>query len=363
MDPKMESSVRGAANALSSLASGTPDSDDELGELDFDGLEDPTRRFEIRDETGKLWATLVRTPDKDMWFEGPDGSPTLRSVKVVDLPLYGSERLKRLPLETPVVVTEGPKDCEAVWRAGLPAVGTVTGAATVPSAAPLEVLRDRIVVLWPDNDEGGFKHMERLAEALTGVAREIRWLQVPGLERKGGAANVPVEEIARLVNTFAHVTRTRVGSSGAPSVESIGSLSLSRETPTYARAYAHEVSTTRYSNRELAEMRKSVERHFPAPTDSPLRELIAVLDRIQGRVPRQGQVGYLISCYRVHGPATAELLMNLYRERGCVDNLLLALELAPPVWLHNEESPATETAERGYLVDSDHLGPDEDSSL
>ena len=41
---------------------------DQFGELDFDGLDEPARRFEIRDESGELRATLVRTPDKAIWW-------------------------------------------------------------------------------------------------------------------------------------------------------------------------------------------------------------------------------------------------------------------------------------------------------
>jgi len=336
-----------------------PNPDDPFCDADFEGLEEPPRRFEIRDESGKLRASLVRTAGKEMWFERPDGRSGLGGVKAADLPLYGADRLRRVPLDAAVVVTEGPKDCEAVWRARLPAVGTVTGAASTPSAASLEALRDRIIVLWPDNDGAGYEHMQRLAEALAGIAHEIRWLQIPGLPPKGGAADVPVEDIARLVTTYACAwARTRVGGDGTPSRESgtppresRESPSLSRKTPTYARACAHEVSRKRYSRGELAEMRKTVRHPFSAPSDRELRDLVNALERIQGRLVRQGQLGYLISCFRVHGPATAELLMQLYRERRSVDNLLLALELATPARLR-----------RGAGV-PDPLGRPEDPAL
>jgi hypothetical protein len=181
--------------------------------LQIDELNMPPHEFLVRDAGGRLVAVMVRTFDKRIWWKTPGGTLGLGGIAMKELPLYRSERLRTVPLEVPVVVTEGPKDCDAVWRARMPAVGTVTGASGVPSAAPLDVLRGRIVVLWPDNDVAGHMHMERVADALIGVAREIRWLNLPGLPPKGGAFDVPVEEIPRLVYTYARVTRAGVGSS------------------------------------------------------------------------------------------------------------------------------------------------------
>ena len=133
------------------------DPTESMGDLELAGLAVPERRYAVRDGSGAPWATLVRTPDKSMWWEGPDGRPGLGGASVTEAPLYGSERLKHVPLDVPVILTEGPKDCEAVWRAQLPGVGTMTGAAIIPAPSVLEVLRDRIVLVWPDNDEAGFR--------------------------------------------------------------------------------------------------------------------------------------------------------------------------------------------------------------
>ena len=186
---------------------------DPFGDFDLNELDEPAQEYEVRDAQGRLVAVQVRTFDKRIWWKTPGGKLGLGGIAMKELPLYRSERLRTVPLEVLVVVTEGPKDCDAIWRARMPAVGTMTGASGVPSAASLEVLRGRVVVLWPDNDVAGHMHMERVADALIGVAREIRWLNVPGLPPKGGAFDVPVEEIPRLVYTYARVTRAGVGSS------------------------------------------------------------------------------------------------------------------------------------------------------
>ena len=170
--------------------------DDEPG-WRFD--DEPDRHFDIRDASGRLHAVLIRTADKQFIWRSVDGKPGLGGRSVEDLPLYRTECLGRVPLDVPVVLTEGAKDCDACLRAGLAAVGTVTGAAGTPSAASLVVLLNRVVVLWPDFDDVGRQHMERIAEALVGIARRIHVVDVVGLLPKGGAADVSAAEVARRV--------------------------------------------------------------------------------------------------------------------------------------------------------------------
>ena len=208
---------------------------DPFGDLDLTGLIEPDQRFEVRDPRGKLVAVLIRTAAKEFWWKRGDGRPGLGEMDLNDVPLYRCERLRSVPLEVPLVVTEGGKDCDAVWRAGMPAVGTMTGAGGTPSAATLEVLRDRIVILWPDNDEPGRNHMERIAVHLVGVAREVRWLEIPGAPPKAGAADVMTEEVPALVRIYARV-RVGISSNGR---EEVREDSLSRHVeltlPTHVR--------------------------------------------------------------------------------------------------------------------------------
>ena len=77
----------------------------------------------------------------------------------------------------PVIVCEGEPATDALLDLGLSAVGTVTGAGSTPGPGPLEVLRARDVVLWPDADSAGTKHMGRIAETLCGFRAFLgsRW--------------------------------------------------------------------------------------------------------------------------------------------------------------------------------------------
>jgi len=105
-------------------------------------------------------------------------------------------------------------------------------------------------------------------------------------------------------------------------------------TANYAPA---RVGTQRYSRTERAEMQKGVSYLFDAPRDAVLRSLIGALERIQGRTATPRQHAYLLRCFRIHGPGTEALLTRLYRERGNTENLLLALELAPPAYLEQRD--------------------------
>lgn len=159
-------------------------------ELFDDHAERPARQptvYHVRDPSGRVVAEHVRT-DRPGGRKGftwrRDGSPGLRGLKVADLPLYGWP----LAGDGPVILTEGEKACDAVKSLGFAALGTVTGAGVTPNAAVLEPLRGRHVVLWPDNDEPGQQHMERIAATLRGVGASVRWLSWPGAREPGDDA-------------------------------------------------------------------------------------------------------------------------------------------------------------------------------
>jgi len=147
-------------------------------------------RYELRDVEGTLVAVHVRLdgPDgKRMWWELPDGTKGLGGRRVEELPLYGVDKVGDVP---EVVVVEGEKACTALQRIGLPTVGTVTGASVTPSDDVLRPLIGRRVFLWPDNDEPGRAHMERIAARLRALGcADIRWVEWPDAPPHGDAAD------------------------------------------------------------------------------------------------------------------------------------------------------------------------------
>ena len=85
-------------------------------------------------------------------------------------------------------MTEGEKAADALTAAGIPAVGTVTGAPATPSPATLAALTGRAVLLWPDNDTIGREHMDRIGAVLDTIAAPA-WSTWPDAPPKGDAAD------------------------------------------------------------------------------------------------------------------------------------------------------------------------------
>jgi hypothetical protein len=126
-----------------------------------------TLRYEVKDVDGRLVATHKRLEfddgTKDMPWER-DGKPGLNGMPLSSLPLYGSDGLREIPEGAQIVVTEGEKKCETLWKRNQYAVGTVSGAGKnkpPPDDSVLAVLKPFRVLLWPDSDVQGRDHMTR----------------------------------------------------------------------------------------------------------------------------------------------------------------------------------------------------------
>jgi hypothetical protein len=133
------------------------------------------QRWPICDVSGAIVAILVRINHTDgtktPYWTLPDGTKGLGGKRVEELPLYGAHLLPLYDADTsytgPLYLCEGPKDTDAMIEKGYPALGTVTGAHTIPSDESLSVLVGRNVKLYPDADPQGLRHMRRIAARLT----------------------------------------------------------------------------------------------------------------------------------------------------------------------------------------------------
>jgi hypothetical protein len=161
----------------------------------------PARRilatFDYRDVDGNLSYQAVRWNPKtfkqrrpgpkddrgnDTWIENIEG--------ITPLP-YRLPQLLAAPDET-VFICEGEKDADRLAKEGLVATTNSGGAGKVEIWAQLAKanwLKDRRVVLIPDNDESGRANVPCVARALTGVAASIRVLTLPGLKEKGDVSD------------------------------------------------------------------------------------------------------------------------------------------------------------------------------
>lgn len=148
----------------------------------------------IKDAAGVLVAEHVRTVGQDgkkrmSWRRpGHDPAEGLAGLRVADLPLYGAQWLGRLEPGRTVIVCEGETATEALWSWRVPAVGTVTGAASCPGEDALAALLPFDVVLWPDHDETGESHMAKVAASLARNENHARRLAWAGATEKGDDA-------------------------------------------------------------------------------------------------------------------------------------------------------------------------------
>ena len=113
-----------------------------------------------------MFGYSLRAKKKRFVWQQPDGSSGLADRSVSELPLYGTEQLPDLKSGRLVVVTEGEKAADALRVLGIPAVGTVTGAAGCPSDDVLATLDSFDVAVWPDADPQGRKHAAKLLHGL-----------------------------------------------------------------------------------------------------------------------------------------------------------------------------------------------------
>jgi len=152
-----------------------------------------TARYEYKDAEGNTLGYVVRLEDK----QGNKITPTLtfcaqRESEIKskdhdqllipkshsstsqwrwqgfgnDRPLYGLDQLKQKP-EAPVLIVEGEKTAESA-KALFPdhAVVTWSGGCGSVHKSDWSVLKDRNVVIWPDNDQPGLKAAAKITEIL-----------------------------------------------------------------------------------------------------------------------------------------------------------------------------------------------------
>jgi hypothetical protein len=151
-------------------------------------------RYPIADIDGDVKAVHVREDyddgSKTMWWELPSGKKGLGGLRVTDLPLYGISRTIESADGEVVVLCEGQKAADSLWKRGILAVATVTGAASIPCDDSLKPLVRFKTCTWRDNDEPGADHMERIGRRLIELgAREVFTINWKDAPPKGDAAD------------------------------------------------------------------------------------------------------------------------------------------------------------------------------
>jgi len=150
--------------------------------------------YDYKDETGKqLFQVLRKEPgkggrDKDFDARRPDDSGgwiwNLEGVQLV--PYRLPELLKS---DGPVVIVEGEKCVDVLWSMGIPATCNPFGAGKWREEFNAH-LKGREVILWPDRDEAGQRHVQQVARSLAPLAASVRVVEPPAeLPEKGDVAD------------------------------------------------------------------------------------------------------------------------------------------------------------------------------
>jgi len=138
--------------------------------------------YNYKDEEGNLLYQVVRYNPKGFSQRRPDGNDDwIWNMKGVNpVPYHLPEVIQSVE---PVLIVEGEKDVESLRRMGFTATTSPMGAGKWKPSYN-KYLKDKEVILIPDNDQPGYQHCQRIGQSLRGIANKIKWLKLPGLEEK-----------------------------------------------------------------------------------------------------------------------------------------------------------------------------------
>lgn len=151
--------------------------------------------YDYVDEKGEMIFQVVRMevpdrPDIPKTFRQRRPDPSARDGwnwkrgDVRQVPYRLPDLQKAIAKGLVIFIAEGEKDVDALWAAGVPATCNAGGAKKWPKELSDYFNGARVVIL-PDNDTPGREHRNLVASSLHRIAREVQWLDLPGLPEKG----------------------------------------------------------------------------------------------------------------------------------------------------------------------------------
>lgn len=151
---------------------------------------------DYRDESDVLLYQAVRIEPgydgkkKSFYQRRPDGKGGwIKSLDGVRLVLYRWPELLTADKSKPVWIVEGEKDAERLASLDLLATTNSGGSNAQWLDEYSFALRDRKIIILPDNDEPGGKHALKVAHSLYQVGCDIKLLILPGLPEKGDVSD------------------------------------------------------------------------------------------------------------------------------------------------------------------------------
>ena len=153
------------------------------------GLGEIVITYEYTDESGKHLFEVVRFFPKDFRQRVRQGSHFSWKLGDARRVLYRlPEVVAGVTANRRIFIVEGEKDADELARRGFVAT-TCPGGAGKWKPEFSESLQGARVVILPDNDDLGREHGEAIAQALQGIASEVRVLELPDLPEKGDVSD------------------------------------------------------------------------------------------------------------------------------------------------------------------------------
>jgi len=140
--------------------------------------------YDHYDEEDNFVYQIVRYDPKGFTYrvKGEDGK-WVYDAKDIKKILYRLPELIKADKDKPIIFVEGGKDVDNVRALGLES----TTFFLVRGVWPEEFNKyfiDRIVILCPDNDETGRQYSLNIGKSISGIAKKVKWLELPGLGDK-----------------------------------------------------------------------------------------------------------------------------------------------------------------------------------
>lgn len=144
--------------------------------------------YDYQDETEKLLYQVVRYDPKGFSQRRPDGKGGwINNLENTRRVLYRLPELLKADPNRNVFIVEGEKDVDRLYEYSFLATTCSQGAGKWKSVEEhaKEVLKNRNIVIIPDNDKPGKNHALQVAKSLDGIAKSIKIIQLPNLPEKG----------------------------------------------------------------------------------------------------------------------------------------------------------------------------------
>jgi predicted P-loop ATPase len=152
-----------------------------------DANENAWTSYDYRDERSELLFQVVRKPGHKFLQRKPDGhGGWVWKMSGVRRVVYRLPEL--LASSGGVFVCEGEKDVDNLRTLGVTAT-TNPGGAGKWRAEYAIFLKDRDVVILPDNDAAGIAHAYQVKKLVSGIAKTARILRLPDLDEKGDVSD------------------------------------------------------------------------------------------------------------------------------------------------------------------------------